>query len=162
MVVSFNIIDVSAFNAFAVWTEVNPGWKNLKRRLFLEELGKTMVEPLIQRRQHLPRISSFAAVGRDMQASAARPTPIRGGGGKRKRCQLCAPWDVKTSFVCHKCKVHIFKAQATTACIAQHGHENAKLNDWQIVKILLLCFLPFLLLWLTVWENFVFVTVSNC
>lgn len=40
MVVFYNILDVSAYNAFVVWTEINPGWnagKPFKRRLFLEE-----------------------------------------------------------------------------------------------------------------------------
>ena len=44
MVVFFNILDVSAYNAFVVWMEVNPDWKQgkfFKRRLFLEELGES-------------------------------------------------------------------------------------------------------------------------
>lgn len=30
MVVFFNIIDMSAYNAFVVWMEVEPGWKQRK------------------------------------------------------------------------------------------------------------------------------------
>lgn len=41
---SFFNIDVSAYNSFVVWNEINPAWKegkNYKTRLFLEELGKS-------------------------------------------------------------------------------------------------------------------------
>ncbi|XP_030192961.1 piggyBac transposable element-derived protein 4-like [Gadus morhua] len=44
-----NILDVSACNAYAVWTAIDPAWyqgKCFKRRLFLAELGKALVTPL--------------------------------------------------------------------------------------------------------------------
>ena len=42
--VFYNILDTTAYNAFVLWTEINPHWKeNIlhKRRIYLEELGKT-------------------------------------------------------------------------------------------------------------------------
>lgn len=87
MVVFFNIIDVSAYNAFVVWWIKAGNGKCYKRQLFLEELRKAMVTPLIQRRQHLPRTPSAAALVRDVEASEARAT--REGTHKRKRCKLC-------------------------------------------------------------------------
>ncbi|MBN3314834.1 GT2D2 protein, partial [Atractosteus spatula] len=57
MVVFYNFLDISAYNTFVVWTEVNPAWNqgtSYKKRLFLEELGRALVTPLIQRCQHLP------------------------------------------------------------------------------------------------------------
>lgn len=53
-----NMLDISAYNAYVIWTEINPSWnsnKLYKRRLFLEELGKQMIEPNIVRRERLPR-----------------------------------------------------------------------------------------------------------
>lgn len=90
IVVFFNILDVSAYNTFVVWMEVIPGWKQgkfFKRRLFLEELGKAMVAPLIQRRQHLPRIPSSAGLVRDIQGPEARSTAARDRRDKRKEVQ---------------------------------------------------------------------------
>ncbi|KRY04249.1 hypothetical protein T01_6958, partial [Trichinella spiralis] len=44
-VILYNIIDVSAYNAYVLWTEKHPAWnvgRLHKRRLFLEELGKAL------------------------------------------------------------------------------------------------------------------------
>ncbi|KAJ4948838.1 hypothetical protein JOQ06_020361, partial [Pogonophryne albipinna] len=54
LVVFFNILDVSAYNSFVLWSEINPAWnqgKCNKRRLFMEELGRQLVIPHIQRRK---------------------------------------------------------------------------------------------------------------
>ncbi|XP_034385719.1 cyclic nucleotide-gated cation channel beta-1 [Cyclopterus lumpus] len=48
-----NILDVSAYNAFVIWREINPDWmpgKRNKRRVFLEQLGKAVVSPFMERR----------------------------------------------------------------------------------------------------------------
>ncbi|CDQ70338.1 unnamed protein product [Oncorhynchus mykiss] len=117
MEVFFNILDISVYNVFVVWIEVNPGLKQgkfFKGRLFLEELGKTMVAALIQRRQHLPQTPSSAGLVRDIQGPEARSMAARDRRSKRKRCNLCAPRDVKTSIMYHKCSAYICKAHATT------------------------------------------------
>jgi hypothetical protein len=70
--------------------EVKPGWKQgkfFKRRLFLEELGKAMVSPLIQRRQHLPPTPSSAGLVKDIQGPEARFTAARDRRDKRKEVQ---------------------------------------------------------------------------
>ncbi|XP_035012727.2 piggyBac transposable element-derived protein 4-like [Hippoglossus stenolepis] len=44
LVVFHNILDVSSYNTFVIWREINPDWmpgKRNKRRVFLEQLGKT-------------------------------------------------------------------------------------------------------------------------
>ena len=47
MILLYNILDVSAYNyAFVLWKEVNPQWignKLHKRRIFLDEFGKSLV-----------------------------------------------------------------------------------------------------------------------
>ncbi|KAJ8403327.1 hypothetical protein AAFF_G00350990 [Aldrovandia affinis] len=63
MAVFYNILDVSTYNAFVVWKAINPGWnarKTFKRRLFLEELGRALVTPHIERRQWIPRMPASA------------------------------------------------------------------------------------------------------
>lgn len=82
LVIFFNILDISAYNAFVIWMALNPDWnrgKLQRRRLFLEELGKALVRPQIQRRQHIPRTPASAAIVRRIQeedagAPSARPT----------------------------------------------------------------------------------------
>ena len=45
LVIFYNMIDVSSYNAFVIWTEIFPAWnvsKLYKRCSFLEELGKAL------------------------------------------------------------------------------------------------------------------------
>ncbi|XP_046872053.1 piggyBac transposable element-derived protein 4-like, partial [Hypomesus transpacificus] len=68
LVIFSNIVDVSSYNAFVIWREVNPNWmprKRNKRRFFLEQLGRALVTPLIERRRCLPRAEAAAAVVKD-------------------------------------------------------------------------------------------------
>jgi hypothetical protein len=70
----FNILDISAYKAFVIWMALNPDWKRgkLQRRLlFLEELGKALVRPQLQRRQHIPRIPASVAIVRRIQEEDA-------------------------------------------------------------------------------------------
>lgn len=74
LVIFFDILDVSAFNAFVIWVAVNPEWKQNKlqrRRFFLEELGKALVTPHIQRRQHVPKTPVSLAIVRRVKEDAA-------------------------------------------------------------------------------------------
>jgi hypothetical protein len=60
MVVFYDILDVSAVNAFILWTHINPTWNQNKlqrRRLFLKELGKGLVAEHLQTRLTLPNLS---------------------------------------------------------------------------------------------------------
>ncbi|XP_067439805.1 piggyBac transposable element-derived protein 4-like [Thunnus thynnus] len=57
LVVFHNIVNVLVYNAFVIWRELNPAWmscKHNKRRVFLEQLGKVLVTPLIERRASPP------------------------------------------------------------------------------------------------------------
>ncbi|XP_003376369.1 zinc finger protein [Trichinella spiralis] len=61
LVIFYNIIDVSAYNAYVLWTEKHSAWnvgRLRKRRLFLEELGKALVQPEMMRRKTLPRTAA--------------------------------------------------------------------------------------------------------
>ncbi|KAI4797378.1 hypothetical protein KUCAC02_025107 [Chaenocephalus aceratus] len=83
LVVFHNILDVSCYNAFVVWRELNPGWmpgKRNKRRVFLERLGRALVAPFIERRKRLPRTAASAAVVKAVRAEGARERARCGGG----------------------------------------------------------------------------------
>lgn len=58
MIVFYNMIDIFAYNAFVLWTSINPDWngnKFTKRRLFLEELGKSLISAHVTSRKYMPR-----------------------------------------------------------------------------------------------------------
>jgi len=79
LVVFYNIIDVSVYNAFVIWREMFPEWNQAKlhkRRIFHEELGKALVVPAILRRQHLPRTPAAAATVREIWERASPRTPM--------------------------------------------------------------------------------------
>lgn len=77
LVIFFNIIDVSAYNAFVLWSDINKDWNSGKlsrRRIFLEQLGYELVKPHIERRRCLPRASTAAAtVVKDIQMETHTP-----------------------------------------------------------------------------------------
>ncbi|XP_045556506.1 piggyBac transposable element-derived protein 4 [Salmo salar] len=137
LVIFHNILDVSSYNAFVIWREIKPDWmprKRNKRRVFLEQLGKALVKPLIQRRQRLPRTEAASALVKVVQSADrdAAPPPAREHAAgpdaagpaaaplvasKRKRCQLCPPKkDAKTHTACCRCKKYICKACSHAYC----------------------------------------------
>ncbi|XP_036828296.1 piggyBac transposable element-derived protein 4-like [Oncorhynchus mykiss] len=78
LVIFHNILDVSSYNAFVIWREIKPDWmpgKRNKRRVFLEQLGKALVKPLIQRRQRLPRTQAASALVKVLQSATAEARP---------------------------------------------------------------------------------------
>ncbi|XP_048853945.1 piggyBac transposable element-derived protein 4-like isoform X2 [Brienomyrus brachyistius] len=130
LVVFFDMLDVSAYNAFVIWLAVDPYWEKSRcgkrRRLFLEELGKALVFPHIQRRQNLPRSPAAALIARKIQEAAGEgphagsklqlPTGVA-AGGQRKRCKDCPPSkDLKTRFMCITCDKFICLTHAAKMC----------------------------------------------
>lgn len=103
MAIFYNMIDISALNAFIVWISLNPEWEKQtrhKRRLFLLELGKSLI------RQSSVDIDN----GRS-------PTPIREPPKKRVRCSYCPrDKDRKCSTVCTKCGKNICKEHSKNIC----------------------------------------------
>ncbi|XP_039956871.1 piggyBac transposable element-derived protein 4-like [Bactrocera tryoni] len=95
-----NMLDISAYNAYVIWTEINPSWntnKLYKRRLFLEDLGKQMVEPNIVRRERLPRGIAAKNIVKNIQenskfageASTSNISARNESTKKRQRCFFC-------------------------------------------------------------------------
>ncbi|KAL7848921.1 hypothetical protein SRHO_G00205440 [Serrasalmus rhombeus] len=78
LVIFHNIIDVSSYNVFVIWKEINLTWmsrKQNKRRVFLEQLGKALVTPLIERRKHVPCTEASAAVVKTIQSAGDPDQP---------------------------------------------------------------------------------------
>ncbi|XP_044045463.1 piggyBac transposable element-derived protein 4-like [Siniperca chuatsi] len=123
LVLFYNILDVSAYNAFVLWTAQNPSWnqkKTFRRRLFIEELGKMLVSPQMQRRQRLPRTPSAAAMVKDQHQSGDNPEESRDAGGPpskiRRKCEFCTGKKKKVYTTCFKCGKHICKSHTFSYC----------------------------------------------
>ncbi|KAM4031867.1 LOW QUALITY PROTEIN: piggyBac transposable element-derived protein 4-like [Anomaloglossus baeobatrachus] len=147
MVVFSNILDVSAYNAFVLWTHIHQGWNSKtknKRRMFLEELGRSLVKGHIDQRERVPRDPGAAALVRQLQSStSASPTatqrasspassstspaststttattPVRPPDSKRKRCQVCPSNKDRKTTSCFACKKYLCRehTKSVTFC----------------------------------------------
>jgi hypothetical protein len=77
--------------------------KRNKKRVFLEQLGKALVAPHIQRRERLPCTAASAALVKAVQGAESCPDPLEAAAwaGKKRRCQFCPPKkDCKTNTIC--------------------------------------------------------------
>lgn len=60
MILFYNMLDISAFNAYVIWIHLNPTWnsnKSHRRRLFLKELGFALVQGQLRSRLTTTNIS---------------------------------------------------------------------------------------------------------
>lgn len=121
MALFYNLIDVSTFNAFVLWVAVDPSWnqgKSYKRRLFLEELGKMLVYPLMERRERLPRTPAAAAMVQSKrrsevaEASGSADTDDK----RRRRCTFCPAKKGKIATTCSNCGIYICKKHMLQFC----------------------------------------------
>ncbi|KRY50231.1 hypothetical protein T03_8506 [Trichinella britovi] len=104
LVIFYNIIDVYAYNAYVLWTEKHPAWnvgRLHKRGLFVEELGKALVQPEMMMRKTLPRTAAAKSAVERLRKDAEQPstsgiTDTDTAGKKRARCQFCVSSDNKT------------------------------------------------------------------
>jgi hypothetical protein len=97
-----NMLDISALNAYIIWTLINPDWnarKTHKRRIFIEELGKELVRPRVDPAEPEDRA-------------------LAGPSKKRARCSLCPrSEDRKTNIWCSECGGAACKIHAKTLCM---------------------------------------------
>ncbi|XP_070986581.1 uncharacterized protein [Oncorhynchus clarkii lewisi] len=97
-----------------------------RRQLSLKELGKALVRPQIQRRQHIPRTPASAAIVMGIQEDAGAPsvkpteptTPISeiAAGSNKKRCDVCGPKDRETQYTYIKFKKYICNTHTVKLC----------------------------------------------
>lgn len=96
MTVFYTIVDVAALNAFVVWLHKTPNWKasqgTRRRRIFLLELGNSLVLPYVEERAS--DISGLSiAVQRATQAMLNRPVAslpqsTAAAGSKVRKCAV--------------------------------------------------------------------------
>ena len=118
MILFQNFVDIAAYNAFVVYLTINSAYnqgKTLRRRLFLEELGVTLVTPAVIARQPI-------------EVPAAIPAPTMAlldqanveGPRKRVRCIRCPrAEDRKTRDKCSSCQKPVCVVHSLTVCSPQ-------------------------------------------
>lgn len=126
----FNMMDISALNAYIVWTAIDPAWHqgmSHRRRLFLEELGKKLVTPQIARRQHLPKTPESTSLILEAQVGSSNPTIDSASSTSttspsciptthvRRQCVLC-PTRKVVFCTCKNCGKHVCKDHYNTIC----------------------------------------------
>ncbi|XP_058252363.1 piggyBac transposable element-derived protein 4-like [Hemibagrus wyckioides] len=126
-VLFFNMLDITAYNAFVIYTAVDPSWKKAKlyrRRLYIEELGNSLVSAAILRRNHLPHAPVAASLVREIQSSAADPSDTKpqtpedtsSSGVKRGTCKWCTKQKKRTISTCVSCGEHPCKDHHVICC----------------------------------------------
>ncbi|KAL7393857.1 hypothetical protein ABVT39_016988 [Epinephelus coioides] len=61
----YHLIDISCYNAYVLFTSVNPTWngaKSFRRRLFLEQVGRALTAPAMANRSRLTRAPSSVSL----------------------------------------------------------------------------------------------------
>uniref|UniRef100_A0AAZ1Y4A3 PiggyBac transposable element-derived protein domain-containing protein n=1 Tax=Oreochromis aureus TaxID=47969 RepID=A0AAZ1Y4A3_OREAU len=103
-----NLLDVSLYNSYVLWTAIDPSWKqqkDYKRRLYVEEVGEALVNPHILKRGRLPRSSGAADIvtsAQSGQSAAAGPALIPKSKGRRP-CDFCDEKRRRVVGTCCKC-----------------------------------------------------------
>ncbi|CAF1454756.1 unnamed protein product [Rotaria sordida] len=98
LMVFFNMIDIAAINAMTIWLCQNPEWNNRKkhiRRLFLEQLSKSLTNPHNQRRSEQSHLTSkvklaLQSLGYELKPEISLAQVNTNDVIKiKKRCYLC-------------------------------------------------------------------------
>jgi len=121
MVVFYNMLDVAGVAAFVIWVSLNPDWAQQnpsgRRRMFLQELGHTLIDEHLTARMQNPRILqssvklSLRMLGKLDVGQAQGPLH---GAPAQKRCRICPRnTDRKTADVCAECHRNVCTNHAT-------------------------------------------------
>ena len=130
-VIFMNFIDIAAVNAFVLWKKLNPEWKAQcldKRRLFLLELGKQLVEPhmrsrlnnaAVRSRLNKTTIQNITAILHDIgnhpNDNQEEQVQQEHESRKRGRCHVCSrTTDKKVTLKCTDCKNFVCPAHSKT------------------------------------------------
>lgn len=126
-----HMLDVSAVNAYIIYTELFPEWnagKKYRRRIFLEKLGEQLCNPLIERRTRMPRVNAAArSLAQSMRGIIPPRVEEEGpssslvhvpAANKRARCYKCTYSSSanKYSTRCDKCVKYICAAHHYKVC----------------------------------------------
>lgn len=121
MVIFENMLDVSMFNAFVIFIELNPAWNEkaikYRRRLFIIDAADDLVRPYIDSRKRMPRSENANMVVRSIKCLPNYPNgPSTSDrfqklppANKRARCQVCTSRNNPNLYTnrCDACKNHV-------------------------------------------------------
>ncbi|KAK9304183.1 hypothetical protein QLX08_004346 [Tetragonisca angustula] len=116
-----HFIDIAAYNAFILYQIKYPTWKSnntfkMRRKIFLEQLGKRLCEKNIDRRArfenkqielHKNVVRAIEATGRNI----IKKTKVT--GQKRARCCFCVGSNNKYATICDTCDRYVCGAHST-------------------------------------------------
>lgn len=122
MLVFYNLIDIAAVNALALWIFQQPDWQHGKkyiRRLFLEELAKSLARPQLERRTQESRLSSkiklsLQSLGYQLKVNKLTNKEDMNISVKR-RCFICpSKLDRKVKQICDICKKNVCTSHSSS------------------------------------------------
>lgn len=129
MTVFFNMLDVGAIAAHVIWSLNHPQWNSRrphKRRLFLKQLGKELIEAELYRRMENPRALQKGVPAAMKAIGLSLPSPIPQVHVdstvliQRRRCNFCPKrgpeGDRKTKTACLVCGQALCKAHQFISC----------------------------------------------
>ena len=121
------MIDCTALVSYILYILTFPNWnlnKHHKRRLFLKQLGRELVNPEINRRIQYP-LTLHAGVKEALKSlGVAIPHPQlqQPAAPSLKRCLFCPrSSDRRTQIICNNCKLNCCKEHQIIICPACHG-----------------------------------------
>ncbi|XP_019724285.1 piggyBac transposable element-derived protein 4-like [Hippocampus comes] len=115
MCLFFHMLDISAFNAFLLYTAVNTTWnanKLYKRRLFLEEVGNALTLPEVRRRKPETAAGEMQTAVQQHEATLSSLTLP---SSKRRQCGLCTERRIASN-ACEKCGTPMCRKHMKNIC----------------------------------------------
>lgn len=119
MALFHNMVDVSLYNAYVLWISVDPSWeqqKSHRRRLYIEEVGESLVKPHMIKRGRLPRTPAAAEMVTAERAAAAGPSVSTESSRDRKQCEFCCDRRRRIGNTCYKCGRFICRDHSQFIC----------------------------------------------
>jgi hypothetical protein len=124
MIVFFNLIDIASINAMTLWLCQNPDWhsrKNYIRRLFLENLERSLTNPHNERRSQQVRLTlkiklSLQSLGFEVKPKILEnQVRINESSKRRRRCYICPTHPGrKSQQVCDICKNNVCRSHSSS------------------------------------------------
>jgi hypothetical protein len=124
MVVFFNLIDIAAINATTIWLYQNPDWnkgKKYVRRLFLEQLGKSLANSHNEHRSDYSRLTTNTKLALQSPGYQVKPKTVIAQDHMesvvkmKRRCCLCpAHLGLKIRQTCDIRQNNVWKSHSTS------------------------------------------------